>query len=60
MTILGNLGQVFQSIMNYAGNSRSQYNEYSPYKIKQTLVDTEQLVKNIQPKVQEINSHRRL
>lgn len=60
MTILGNLGQVFQSIMNYAGNSISQYNEYSPYKIKQTLVDTEQLVKNIQPKVQEINSHRRL
>ena len=60
MTILGNLGQVFQSIMNYSGNSRSQYNEYSPDKIKQTLVDTEQLVKNIQPKVQEINSHRRL
>ena len=46
--------------MNYSGNSRSQYNEYSPDKIKQTLVDTEQLVKNIQPKVQEINSHRRL
>ncbi len=60
MTILGNLGQIFQSIMNYSGNSRSQYNEYSPDKIKQTLVDTEQLVKNIQPKVQEINSHRRL
>lgn len=60
MTILGNLGQVFQSIMNYSGNSRSQYNEYSPDKIKQTLVDTEQLVKNMQPKVQEINSHRRL
>ena len=60
MTILGNLGQVFQSIMNYSGNSRSQYNQYSPDKIKQTLVNTEQLVKNIQPKVQEINSHRRL
>ena len=60
MTILGNLGQVFQSIMNYSGNSRSQYNQYTPDKIKQTLVNTEQLVKNIQPKVQEINSHRRL
>ena len=60
MTILGNLGQVFQSIMNYSGNTRSQYNQYSPSKIKQTLVDTEQLVRNIKPKVQEINSHRRL
>lgn len=60
MTILGNLGQVFQSLMNYSGHSKSQYNEYSPDKIKQTLVDTEQLVKNIQPKVQKINSHRRL
>ena len=60
MTILGNLGQVFQSIMNYSGNTRSQYNQNSPSKIKQTLVDTEQLVRNIKPKVQEINSHRRL
>lgn len=60
MAILGNLGQVFQLIMNYSGNSRPQYSQYSPDKIKQTLVNTEQLVKNIQPKVQEINSHRRL
>lgn len=60
MKILGNLGKLFQSIMNYSGNSRSQYNEYSQEEIKQTLIVTEQLVDDIQPKVQEINSHQRL
>ena len=60
MTLLGNLGQIFQAIINYSGNSRVQYNQYSPSEIKQTLVDTKQLVKNIKPKVQKINLPRRL
>lgn len=59
MRILGNLGKVYQSIQNYAGHSRSQYDNYSPEDIKQILMDTEQLVHNIQPKIREVNSYRR-
>ena len=48
MLILGNLGKVFQAIMNYANNSRPYYGHYSANSIKRILLDTEHLVKNIQ------------
>ena len=59
MKILGNLGKVYQSIQNYAGYSKSQYDNYSPEDIKQILINTEQLVSNIQPRTRKENSHRR-
>ena len=58
MRILGNLGKVYQSIMNFSGHSRSEFVSYSPEDIKQALVETEQLVRTIKPRILKTNSQR--
>lgn len=48
MLILGNLGKVYQSIMYYANNLINNYRYYPPKRVKCFLLETKELVNNIE------------